>query len=162
MARPEDSGAVAYTPLAAPENAHNQAPGESALAKKQSSLSARLGIVGILLLGLGSLMLVLFVLPLAWLWTESMAAAAGREPSSTWIAVVKAGWTTRVVTICTAILRTVVTTQASVATAMFAGIILALPWWTGHSIPSRELSVGARLTCCGSQVCPFEEPGSQP
>jgi hypothetical protein len=124
MARPEDSGAVAYTPLAAPENAHNQAPGESALAKKQSSLSARLGIVGILLLGLGSLMLVLFVLPLAWLWTESMAAAAGREPSSTWIAVVKAGWTTRVVTICTAILRTVVTTQASVATAMFAGIIL--------------------------------------
>ncbi|KAF4217711.1 hypothetical protein CNMCM8980_005670 [Aspergillus fumigatiaffinis] len=59
MARPEDSGAVAYTPLAAPENAHNQAPGESALAKKQSSLWARLGIVGILLLGLGSLMLVL-------------------------------------------------------------------------------------------------------
>ncbi|EAW17171.1 uncharacterized protein NFIA_005330 [Aspergillus fischeri NRRL 181] len=124
MARPKDSGAVAYTPLAAPENAHNQSLGESAVAKKQSSLWARLGTVSILILGLGSFMLVLFVLPLAWLWAESMAAAAGREPSSTWIAVVKAGWTTRAVTICTAILRTVVTTQASVTTAMFAGIIL--------------------------------------
>lgn len=53
-----------------------------------------------------------------------MGAATGREPSSTWIAVVKADWTTRIVTICTAILRTVVTMQASLATAMFAGIIL--------------------------------------
>ncbi|CRG84114.1 hypothetical protein PISL3812_01444 [Talaromyces islandicus] len=124
MTRPRDSGAVAYTPLMRPENAHGQAPDESAVAKETRSLWARLGIVNILNLGLGSLLLVLCVVPLAWLWAESMGAATGREPSSSWIAVVKADWTTRIVTICTAILRTVVTMQASMATAMFAGIIL--------------------------------------
>lgn len=126
MACPRDSGAaaVAYTPLAAPENALSQAQDELEVAKKESSLWARLGVTQILVLGLGSIMLTIAVIPLAWLWAESMATAAGREPSSAWISVIEANWTTRIVTICTAILRAVVTAQASVATAMFAGIIL--------------------------------------
>lgn len=125
MACPRDSGAVAYTLLMKPENAHSQAPNnESAVSKEQRSLGARLGTFGILTLSLGSLLLVLCVVPLAWLWAESMGAARGREPSSSWIAVVRADWATRIVTICTAILRTVVTVQASMATAMFASVIL--------------------------------------
>ncbi|CAG8910024.1 unnamed protein product [Penicillium egyptiacum] len=124
MARPRDSGAVAYTPLSAPDNAHSQTQDESTVANKRTSIWARLGTVHILILVLGSIMLILPVLPLAWLWAESMAAAAGQEPSRAWIAVIRANWTARIVTICTAILRTVVTTQASVTTAMFAGIII--------------------------------------
>ncbi|KAJ5817176.1 hypothetical protein N7447_009409 [Penicillium robsamsonii] len=124
MARPRDSGAVAYTPLSAPDNAHSQTQDESTVAEKQFSIWARLGTVHILILGLGSIMLILPVVPLAWLWAESTAAAAGQEPSRAWIVVIRANWSTRIVTICTAILRTVVTAQASVTTAMFAGIIL--------------------------------------
>ncbi|KAJ5474499.1 hypothetical protein N7475_004065 [Penicillium sp. IBT 31633x] len=124
MQRSRDSGAVAYTPLTTPENAPSQAQDELAVTKKQSSLWAQLGTARILVLVLGSIVLVLSVLPLAWLWAESTTAAAGGEVSSAWIAVIKANWTTRIVTICTAIIRAVVTAQASVATAIFAGIIL--------------------------------------
>ncbi|CAG7991215.1 unnamed protein product [Penicillium nalgiovense] len=126
IARPRDSGAVAaaYTPLAAPENAPSQTQDESEVARKERSLWARLGPYHILILGLGSLVLTIAVIPLAWLWTESMAASTGREPSSAWFTVIEANWTTRIVTICTAILRAVVTAQASVATAMFGGVIL--------------------------------------
>jgi hypothetical protein len=126
MSCPRESGvdAVAYIPLTAPKNAPSQAQYEVKVAKKESSLWARLGVTQILILCLGSIILTIAVLPLAWLWVESMAAAAGREPSSVWISVIEANWTTRIVTICTAILRAVVTAQASVATAMFAGIIL--------------------------------------
>ncbi|KAJ5415726.1 hypothetical protein N7465_004421, partial [Penicillium sp. CMV-2018d] len=126
MARPRGSGAatVTYTPLVAPENAPSQAQDEVKVTKKESSLWARLGVTQILVLCFGSIILTIAVLPLAWLWVESMAAAAGREPSSAWVSVIEANWTTRIVTICTAILRAVVTAQASVATAMFAGIIL--------------------------------------
>ncbi|KAF7527822.1 hypothetical protein PCG10_002294 [Penicillium crustosum] len=118
------AAAVTYAPLAAPENAPSQAQDEVEVAKKGSSLWARLGITQILILCLGSIILVIAVLPLAWLWVESMAAAVGREPSSAWVSVIEKNWTTRIVTICTAIVRAVVTAQASVATAMFAGIIL--------------------------------------
>ncbi|KAJ5205427.1 hypothetical protein N7491_003947 [Penicillium cf. griseofulvum] len=124
MARPRDSGAVAYTPLSAPDNAHSQTQDESTVAKEHTSIWARLGTVHILVLCLGSIMLILPVLPLAWLWAESTAAAAGQEPSTAWVTIIRANWTTRIVTVCTAILRTVVTTQASVTTAMFAGIII--------------------------------------
>ncbi|OQD65557.1 hypothetical protein PENPOL_c006G06315 [Penicillium polonicum] len=126
MERPRGSAAtVTYTPLAAaPENAPSQAQDEVKVTKKESSLWARLGVTQILILCFGSIILTIAVLPLAWIWVESMAAAAGREPSSAWVSVIEANWTTRIVTICTAILRAVVTAQASVATAMFAGIIL--------------------------------------
>ncbi|KAK4864907.1 hypothetical protein LT330_001530 [Penicillium expansum] len=126
IARPRDSSAaaVAYTPLAAPENAPSQIQDEPEVAKKERSLWARLGTYHILILGLGSIVLIIAVIPLAWLWTESMATATGREPSSAWFVVIEANWTTRIVTICTAILRAVVTAQASVATAMFGGVIL--------------------------------------
>lgn len=124
MVRPKDNGVITYTPLIPSENTPSQATDDSAVADKQRSLWARLGTVGILILGFGSLVLVLSVLPLAWLWAESLAAARGQRPSSVWLSVVKADWTTRIVTICTAFLRAVVTTQASVATTMFAAIIL--------------------------------------
>ncbi|KGO78356.1 hypothetical protein PITC_068190 [Penicillium italicum] len=126
MACPRDSGAatVAYTPLAVPENAPSQTQDELGVAERERSLWARLGTYHILVLGLGSIVLIIAVIPLAWLWTESMATATGKEPSSAWFAVIEANWTTRIVTICTAILRAVVTAQASVATAMFGGVIL--------------------------------------
>lgn len=128
MAGPKDGDTVdvAYTPcpMTAPEKTQSPAAHDSAVAKKQVSPWTRLGMASMLILGLGSLMLVLFVVPVAWLWSESVATGAGREPSRAWVAVVKAGWTARIVTICTAILRAVVTAQAGVATAMFAAIIL--------------------------------------
>ncbi|KAF5124052.1 hypothetical protein E5D57_011974 [Metarhizium anisopliae] len=128
MAGPKDGDTVdvAYTPcpMTATEKTQSPAAHDSAVVKKPVSPWTRLGMASMLILGVGSLMLVLFVVPVAWLWTESVVTGAGREPSKAWIAVVKGGWTARIVTICTAILRTVVTAQASVATAMFAAIIL--------------------------------------
>lgn len=124
MARPRDIAAVAYTPLTEPENAHGPTAEEPAAVRQKRSVWARLGISRILILSVGSIILALFILPLAWLWAESMAAMAGQRPSSAWISVIEENWITRVVTISTAILRAVVTAQASVATVMFAAIIL--------------------------------------
>jgi hypothetical protein len=78
----------------------------------------------LLTLFLGSVILLISLLFLASIWKESMIATAGGQPKMPWVRIINANWTTRLVTIFTAVIRTVVAYQASLATAMLAGIIL--------------------------------------
>ncbi|KAJ5952114.1 uncharacterized protein N7479_010527 [Penicillium vulpinum] len=90
----------------------------------QRSLLKRVGITGFLTIFLGSAVLLLPIVLLALFWRESMIAIAGDKPETYWIRIVNASWTTRLVTVCTTAIRTVVALQAGLATAMVAGIAM--------------------------------------
>ncbi|KID86165.1 hypothetical protein MGU_06598 [Metarhizium guizhouense ARSEF 977] len=76
----------------------------------------------ILILGSGTLLVVLLILGL--LWKSSMRAANGSPAETPWVFIFRANRATTFVTLCTAVLRTVIGLQSSVATGMLAGIIL--------------------------------------
>ncbi|KAE8160397.1 hypothetical protein BDV40DRAFT_313924 [Aspergillus tamarii] len=122
MAPYTHTDAIEYAPLATrgaiTESQHAQ------LEPRRRSFWERIGLISVLILFVGSLVLVLPVLPLAWIWQESMTATSGKEPSALWIKVLKANWTTKIVTICTAVIRTAMAAQASLVTAMLAGVVL--------------------------------------
>lgn len=84
----------------------------------------RVGFTGCLILSLGTAVALAVPAFLAALWSEAMAAADGKEAASAWIFLLAADRATRVVTVCTAALRTSVTLQAGLMTAMAAGIVL--------------------------------------
>lgn len=61
---------------------------------------------------------------LAFTWKQSLIAMAGGDPAHLWRVIAISGWTVRVVTTSTAIMRTVVSLQASILTSMLAGVII--------------------------------------
>ena len=85
----------------------------------------RLNTLHLFILLFGSALLLLALIALGLLWKESMRAASpGADPQEPWVQILSGNWATSYVTICTAIMRTTMGFQASLATAMFAGIIL--------------------------------------
>ncbi|KAF4505952.1 hypothetical protein G6O67_007847 [Ophiocordyceps sinensis] len=92
--------------------------------KRPSTLWQRLGPLSLVTLLLGSAILPLVMLLLGLVWKESMVAATGHTARAPWIRIFSANWTTTLVTVCTALIRTVMAFQASLATAMLAAIII--------------------------------------
>ncbi|KAB8204859.1 hypothetical protein BDV34DRAFT_235611 [Aspergillus parasiticus] len=84
----------------------------------------RIGTLSILILLLGSGFLFIPLVLLGLIWRESMTAISGGVPNIFWIRIVHANWTSRLVTVCTAVIRAIVTLQASLITAMVSSIIL--------------------------------------
>ncbi|PHH91339.1 hypothetical protein CDD83_854 [Cordyceps sp. RAO-2017] len=84
----------------------------------------RLDITSRLVLFLGSAVLPLTMIPLLLLWKQSTRAASATEPVSEFFQLVSPDWNTRIVTVCTAVTRTVIAFQASLVAAMIAGIML--------------------------------------
>ncbi|KAL3463668.1 hypothetical protein BJX64DRAFT_298825 [Aspergillus heterothallicus] len=91
---------------------------------KPRSTWHRVDITSTLTVLIGFLLLFLAVTLLAIFWNDSIRAISGAEPATYWGQVVNAGWATRLVTVCTASIRTVVSLQAGVITALMAGIVL--------------------------------------
>ncbi|KAH8689901.1 hypothetical protein BGW36DRAFT_266682, partial [Talaromyces proteolyticus] len=84
----------------------------------------RIGTPSVLILLLGSSFLFIPWFLLGLIWRESMTAISGGVPNNFWIRIVHANWTSRLVTVCTAVTRSIVTLQASLITAMVSSIIL--------------------------------------
>ncbi|RAK98758.1 uncharacterized protein BO80DRAFT_427109 [Aspergillus ibericus CBS 121593] len=84
----------------------------------------RFDLTSILTVFLGSTILLLGLILLAIFWRQSRIAIAGDEPAVYWIRVVNANWSTRLVTVCAAAIRTVIALQAGLVTAMVAGIAM--------------------------------------
>lgn len=73
---------------------------------------------------LGSIVLLLALTALGLLWKESMIATSGAGPREPWVQVLSENQATTYVTVCSAFIRASMAFQASLATAMFAAIIL--------------------------------------
>jgi hypothetical protein len=91
---------------------------------RKRTLRGRIGTIGILTLYLGSALLLPSVALLALIWKESTAAVSGGRPQVPWIQIINAGWISKLITICTALIRIIIALQASQATAMIASVIL--------------------------------------
>ncbi|RAL01596.1 uncharacterized protein BO80DRAFT_434175 [Aspergillus ibericus CBS 121593] len=121
------SGRREYIPLEAlntnAEDNHEEAEEEQPH-RKRRNLWHRIDTTSVLTVFLGFPLLLLAVTLLALFWHGSMKAIDGAEPEIYWVRVVNAGWATRLVTVCTASIRTVVAFQAGLVTAMVAGIVL--------------------------------------
>jgi len=93
---------------------------------KRKSIWERVDLISFITIFLGSALLLLVLLLLAYFWKLSMMADTNvtEEPNANWAHIINASWGTRLVTICATIIGTVVTFQASLATAMVAGILM--------------------------------------
>jgi hypothetical protein len=105
------------------ENSNNKHQDESH-GLKRKSLWERVNPTSFLTMFLGSALLFLALLLLAYFWRLSMMADTTEKPNANWVHIINSNWGTRLVTICATIIRTVVTFQASLATAMVAGIMM--------------------------------------
>lgn len=119
------SGTQEYIPLEALNaNANDDEAEVKQPHRKQSNIWHRIDITSVLPVFLGFPLLFLAVILLALFWHESINAIDGAEPGIYWVRIVNAGWAAQLVTVCTASIRTVVTFQAGLATAMVAAIVL--------------------------------------
>lgn len=105
------------------EETQNEWPDPPAEHKTRSAWE-RIGTLGFLIVLLGSTFLLILWVLLGLIWRESMTAKSGGVPNIFWIWIVRANWTSRLVTVCTAVTRAIVTLQASLITAMVSSIIL--------------------------------------
>ncbi|RDW68728.1 uncharacterized protein DSM5745_08488 [Aspergillus mulundensis] len=93
-------------------------------AKVENNAWSRIGLVSLLTLVLGFILVLVPLVLLGLMWKESMVAMSGGEPRELWFQVVHANWTSRLVTVCTAVIRTMIAMQATVATAMIGSVVL--------------------------------------
>ncbi|KAH6682292.1 hypothetical protein F5X68DRAFT_137856 [Plectosphaerella plurivora] len=84
----------------------------------------RIGITGCLLLAPCSLAMLLVLALLAKVWSVAIAAAKGSPTNTQWVYILESSRASSLVTICTALIRTIVTLQSGLATAMLASIII--------------------------------------
>lgn len=70
---------------------------------------------------LGTCLAVIF---LAFMWCESLKAADGQQPGRLWSIIHAQTWETRVVTVCSVVIRIAVAAQMSIFAAMVAAIML--------------------------------------
>lgn len=91
---------------------------------RRRTLWDRLGPARLSVLLVGTAVLFVGLLILGLLWKESIRAASGAEARRPWISILGSNWATSVVTICAAFIRTSMSVQASLLTAMLGGIIL--------------------------------------
>ena len=94
------------------------------ISSKNKKWPNRIGTSGCLIILIGSVILLFSVAMLAFTWKQSLIAMAGGDPAHLWRVIAISGWTVRVVTTSTAIMRTVVSLQASILTSMLAGVII--------------------------------------
>jgi hypothetical protein len=113
-------GATEYVPL----DALNSEAEDEQRYRKPRSTWQRVDTASVLTVFIGFLLLLLAVTLLALFWHDSIKAIDGAELATYWARVVNAGWETRLVTVCTTSIRTVVSFQAGVITALIAGIVL--------------------------------------
>lgn len=119
------SGVREYIPLEAVNTEYNNYEAEEQQPRrKRSNIWHRIDTASVLTIFLGIPLLLPAVTLLAVFWHESMKSTGWAGPDIYWVLVVVAGWATRLVTVCTASIRTVVAFQAGPATAMVAGFVL--------------------------------------
>ncbi|KAL4902049.1 hypothetical protein BDW74DRAFT_158966 [Aspergillus multicolor] len=118
---------TSLNPLHAPADKHPTSHNVGLIAKQaksENSVWSRIGLLSVLTLILGFVFVLVPLALLGLMWRGSMVAITGGEPRELWFQIVHANWTSRLVTVCTAVIRTMIAMQATVATAMIGSVIL--------------------------------------
>ncbi|PTD10256.1 hypothetical protein FCULG_00008987 [Fusarium culmorum] len=102
----------------------NYDPGYERPRRRKRLFRERLGATSIVILFMGSAIVVILFIALALIWKESIRVNTAGEPNVVWARIIDANWATRVVTMSMAVIRTAMATQASLATAMLAAVVL--------------------------------------
>ncbi|KAM0293151.1 hypothetical protein ACHAPM_011678 [Fusarium culmorum] len=102
----------------------NYDPGYERPRRRKRLFRERLGATSIVILFMGSAIVVILFIALALMWKESIRVNTAGEPNVVWARIIDANWATRVVTMSMAVIRTAMATQASLATAMLAAVVL--------------------------------------
>ncbi|KAK8140079.1 hypothetical protein PG984_000145 [Apiospora sp. TS-2023a] len=84
----------------------------------------RIGRWGLVVMPLGSLLLLVSIAFLQFLWLQARKAKDGKEPHKLWQTIVFRDWITRAATITAVLMRSVITAQVAVVTSMVASIIV--------------------------------------
>lgn len=84
----------------------------------------KIGMWGLIILVLGTTCIGIAIGILTFLWANSMAAPDGLGSGTFWRYIVFQGWATRLVTLCAAVIRLVIVSQAGLITSMIASILL--------------------------------------
>ncbi|KAI6080190.1 hypothetical protein F4821DRAFT_276608 [Hypoxylon rubiginosum] len=106
------------------ESPYPQFPLETSQSFQKRPWYKRLDYLSLLTLVLGFLVLITLWLLLALFWSQSIAWNTGKKPWKLWDWITCSGWTSRFITICTAVMRSIVAFQASISTAMVAALVL--------------------------------------
>lgn len=129
MAGYESSSTVDYSPVATSNqhaviNHDEPRNGWPAAGQTERNIWERISTFNVFVICLGSVLLITPCVILGMMWRESILAISGGEPNMLWIQIVHADWTSRLVTVCTAVIRAVMALQASLFTAMIGSIVL--------------------------------------
>ena len=84
----------------------------------------RIGPLRLLILALGTICICTAIGILTFLWANAMTAPNDLESGTTWRYIVFQGWATRVVTLCAAVIRMAMLSQAGLTSSMIASILL--------------------------------------
>lgn len=106
----------------------------------------KIGRQGLFIFGIGSFLLLAAFTILLYLWLGAQRALEGDDPGSVWQSIVFSGWITRVVTISAAIIRTVITTQAAIMTAMIAALFLESAGTTLQNLPILSITRAVNIS----------------
>lgn len=106
----------------------------------------KIGRRGLFIFGAGSLLLLATFTILLCLWLGAQRALEGDDPGTVWQSIVFSGWITRVVTISAAMIRTVITTQAAIMTAMIAALFLESAGTTLHNLPILSITRAVNIS----------------
>lgn len=91
---------------------------------KARTFADKLGFTSIVTLSVGFLAILTAVAVLCFIWYGASQAIRLDSPPSAWLSIVTWGWTTRVITICTAMIRAAVSFHIAVITPIVASLLL--------------------------------------
>ncbi|KAK8127279.1 hypothetical protein PG984_008387 [Apiospora sp. TS-2023a] len=102
---------------------------------KSRTFMEKLGFMSVAALSGGFIVILAAVAVLCFIWYDASRAIRHESPSSIWLSIVTWGWTTRVITICTAMLRAAVSLQTAVITPIVASLLLEVKGTRTHTMP---------------------------
>ncbi len=115
---------VALTPFSPPNDGYNTPDTHMRHDVTRRQWWKRFGLFGLITMLAGSAAILVILLFLGFVWREALVAIEGQEPSWLWYCIITNGWITKIVTVSTTVLRTLIATQAGLFTSMLSALFL--------------------------------------
>lgn len=91
---------------------------------RKPSVTESLGVIGCIIIGVGSVLVVATMAFLIYLWAGNGPLPGGKEASRVWRSIMLKGWITQAITLSSVLIRVALALQASVCTSLVAALIL--------------------------------------
>jgi hypothetical protein len=97
---------------------------EDRIPTRRQSIKESLGIFGCIIIVAGSILILIIMAFLIYLWGGNGPVSGGKKASLVWRSIMLKGWVTQAVTLSSVIIRIALALQASVCTSLVAALIL--------------------------------------